>query len=409
MSFCVLVTAQQTTIYTSHLVEYERGLELFDKQKYVAAQSYFDKVVKGAENPNSEVTVNAEYYASLCALELFHKDSEYRFRQFVQNHPESHKVKLAYFELGRYNFRKRKWPKVIAWFDKIEIYDLTNEQWPEYYFKLGYSYFMQDDHENASNALFEIKDVDTKYTAPANYYYAHIMYERGDNQSALVGFQKLEGHPKFAPVVPYYIAQIYYKQGKYDELLAYAPPLLGSNNTKRAPEIARLIGESYYHTERFAASVPFLEKYKDQSYGRTPEDEYQLGFAYYRSGDHDKAIKVFESLSTYDTEMAQTSLYHLADCYMKQGKRSHAQSAFLLASKYDFDNEIQEDAMFSYPEVKIGFSGGLISTLACRIPHKIAMDLLLTGDPITAQRAYEMNSRVVKTADEMLSTTSQMR
>jgi flagellar basal-body rod protein FlgG len=28
---------------------------------------------------------------------------------------------------------------------------------------------------------------------------------------------------------------------------------------------------------------------------------------------------------------------------------------------------------------------------------------------ITAQRAYEMNSRVVKTADEMLATTSQLR
>ncbi|MFA6606062.1 MAG: flagellar basal body rod C-terminal domain-containing protein, partial [Sphingomonas sp.] len=28
---------------------------------------------------------------------------------------------------------------------------------------------------------------------------------------------------------------------------------------------------------------------------------------------------------------------------------------------------------------------------------------------ISAQRAYEMNSRVVKTADEMLSTTAQMR
>lgn len=49
-----------------------------------------------------------------------------------------------------------------------------------------------------------------------------------------------------------------------------------------------------------------------------------------------------------------------------------------------------EDAMFSYPEVKIGFSGGLISTLACRIPHKIAMELLLTGDPIDAARAYEV-------------------
>ncbi|MBM09066.1 MAG: enoyl-CoA hydratase [Magnetovibrio sp.] len=49
-----------------------------------------------------------------------------------------------------------------------------------------------------------------------------------------------------------------------------------------------------------------------------------------------------------------------------------------------------DDAMFGYPEVKVGFSGGLISTLACRIPHKIAMDLLLTGEPINALRAYEV-------------------
>ncbi|MCG8559822.1 MAG: enoyl-CoA hydratase-related protein [Hyphomicrobiales bacterium] len=49
-----------------------------------------------------------------------------------------------------------------------------------------------------------------------------------------------------------------------------------------------------------------------------------------------------------------------------------------------------EDARFSYPEVKVGFSGGLISTLACRIPHKIAMELLLLGEPMDAQRAYEV-------------------
>jgi len=47
-------------------------------------------------------------------------------------------------------------------------------------------------------------------------------------------------------------------------------------------------------------------------------------------------------------------------------------------------------ARFSYPEVKVGFSGGLIATLAARIPHKIAMELLLVGEPIDAQRAYEV-------------------
>ena len=62
-----------------------------------------------------------------------------------------------------------------------------------------------------------------------------------------------------------------------------------------------------------------------------------------------------------------------------------------------------EDAMFSYPEVKIGFSGGLISALATRIPHKIAMDLLLTGDAITAERAYEVGyvNKLVAQADLM--------
>jgi len=51
---------------------------------------------------------------------------------------------------------------------------------------------------------------------------------------------------------------------------------------------------------------------------------------------------------------------------------------------------VAEDAKFSYPEVKIAFSGGLISNLVTRIPHKIAMELLLVGETIDAKRAYEV-------------------
>lgn len=56
-----------------------------------------------------------------------------------------------------------------------------------------------------------------------------------------------------------------------------------------------------------------------------------------------------------------------------------------------------DDAWFSYPEAKIGFTGGLITSLAARIPHKIAMELMLVGERMTAQRAYEVGflNRVV--------------
>jgi enoyl-CoA hydratase/carnithine racemase len=56
---------------------------------------------------------------------------------------------------------------------------------------------------------------------------------------------------------------------------------------------------------------------------------------------------------------------------------------------------------FSYPEVKVGFTGGLIANIASRIPHKIAMELLLVGEPIDARRAYEVGyvNRAVPVAE----------
>jgi enoyl-CoA hydratase/carnithine racemase len=48
------------------------------------------------------------------------------------------------------------------------------------------------------------------------------------------------------------------------------------------------------------------------------------------------------------------------------------------------------DARFTYPEPKLGFAGGMIASLAARIPHKIAMELMLLGEVVDAQRAYEV-------------------
>lgn len=56
-----------------------------------------------------------------------------------------------------------------------------------------------------------------------------------------------------------------------------------------------------------------------------------------------------------------------------------------------------EDAKFTYPEARMGFAGGMIASLASRIPLKVAMELMLLGEVIDAQRAYDvgMVNRVV--------------
>ncbi len=62
-----------------------------------------------------------------------------------------------------------------------------------------------------------------------------------------------------------------------------------------------------------------------------------------------------------------------------------------------------ETADFFYPEAQIGFCGGLIAGLAARIPHKLAMEFMMTGRHFDAERAAEigMVNRAVPRGESM--------
>jgi enoyl-CoA hydratase len=49
-----------------------------------------------------------------------------------------------------------------------------------------------------------------------------------------------------------------------------------------------------------------------------------------------------------------------------------------------------DNTIFKYPEAQVGFTGGLIAGCVARIPHKIAMEFMLCGLDLDAQRAYEV-------------------
>ena len=62
-----------------------------------------------------------------------------------------------------------------------------------------------------------------------------------------------------------------------------------------------------------------------------------------------------------------------------------------------------ETAEFFYPEAQLGFCGGLIASTAARIPHKVAMEFMLTGARFSAERAREcgMVNRVVPAGEHV--------
>jgi len=355
--FSLSSTAQKSAIYQNDLSGYRLGMELYEKAKFGAAQREFEKIAEAPGGTNSDIRANSEYYAALCALQLFNKDAEYLFKRFIQDHPENPKVRTAYFQLGVYKFRKHSYTRAIEWFKKVDKYDLNNAELGEYYFKLGYSFFVKGDIERARIQFFEIKDADTKYTQPAVYYYSHISYLNQNYETALQGFEKLKDQGSYRHIVPYYIAQIYYMQKKHEKLIAYAIPLLDSANTKRAPEIARLIGEAYYATDKYDKAIPYLKRYIQGGHHLNRKDMYQLAYAYYKSGSFDEAIDLFKQVVNTKDALAQNAYYHLADCFVKKEKKKFARFAFRSASRMEFDKKIQEDALFSY--AKLSYDLGL--------------------------------------------------
>ncbi|MBK8365957.1 MAG: tetratricopeptide repeat protein [Bacteroidetes bacterium] len=351
LTFSGLLFSQKTQFYLDKDASYKMGLELFDKKQYTAAQKTFTDYMNSVKG-NTLLKTDAEYYAAACGIELFHKDGEWRMKEFIERHPESNKVKWGYFYLGKSNFRKKKYEDAIKFLEKVDIYELTKDNLAELYFKRGYSYFITNNNEKAKLDLFEIKDVDNKYAHPANYYYSHISYQEKNYETALQGFNRLLNDETFSAVVPYYITQIYFIQGKYSEVVKNAPALLNdSSKIQKESEINRMIGESYFNLKDFANALTYFKKSETTGGGFNEKGNYEIGYCYYQIKDYKNAALKFEKVTYGDDSLVQNAWYHLADCHVQLGNKIKARSAFSAASNMNYDPKITEDALFSYAKL----------------------------------------------------------
>lgn len=342
---------QKTLIYNEEYRAYNDALELYDKEKYSAAQEKFKITIASISNKQDEVRTNAEYYYAVCALELFHGDAEHLLNEFVFNHPDHPKAKKVYFQLGRYYYRNKRFKKVIDYFQKVDEFDLEATERIEYRFKYGYSLFDSEKLSEAKVHFHQVIQSENEYTVPAHYYYGHIAYTENNFQTALQSFEKITNEPMFESVVPYYIAQIYYKQEKYDLLIAYAPKFMDKVSDKRKGEFSKLIGDAYYFKKQYKEAIPYLMQYRKLS-SSSREDNYQLGYAYYQSGNYNDAAEMFGKVVNKKDSLSQIAYYQLGDAYLKIKDKEKAKNAFKAASDLQgFDDEIRKISLYNYAKL----------------------------------------------------------
>ncbi len=351
LCFPLFIWAQESVKYSGENTAFFNAEELFTKAQYAAAKQEFRVFINRCQsqqrNEHDPYLIKAYYYEGMSALKLYNNDAIPLLEQFNKTYPENNFKNDIAIGVGSNYFQSEDYLNAQVAFAQINLASLSANQKEEVLFKLGYSAYQNEDEDVAYLAFKDIKDGSTQYAKPALYYYAHISYLRSSLQEALEGFQALQKDSTFCGVVPYYIAQILYKQGKYQEVIDFAPTVLNCGFVNNEFDIQHIIGNAYYQMGKFDLALPFLERYHQNARG-TRDDYYELGYAYYKNKQFEKAIKNFDRVTRSRDSLCQIAMYQIGDAYLQLNKLLPARSAFERAAEMTFIPQIKEDALFQF-------------------------------------------------------------
>ncbi len=336
--------------------EYKEAKEFFIKDEYSLAypllKSLRDKYPENTQSSHAYINQDIEYYYIVCGLKLNQavaEDEAHRFIDAANNEPRQ---QMMSYHLAKYYFTKNDFARAVVYYERAGYDNLSNDEIADAKFELAYSYFNLKQFDKAKPLFNEIHQLSSnKYYYDANYYYGFICYRDREYTEALNSFQKVEYRDKYKGLVPYYIAQIYYFEGKKEEALKYGEDALSRNDIYYRNDLNLLIGQLYFEKKEFAKALPLLKAYVDNSDKVSKEVMYELSYCYYDGNQVDKAIEGFKQLSNEKDSMGQNSMYLLGDLYLKTNQKENARSAFQYSANNNSNRKQQEISRFNYAKL----------------------------------------------------------
>ncbi|SHG57452.1 Tetratricopeptide repeat-containing protein [Salegentibacter echinorum] len=345
--------SQRSAAYTNDLAEFNRALELYNNQQFLAAQNLFDDVKEQTED--EKIEGDCAYYIANAAVRLNQPGADKLMERFVTRYPTSTKTNSAYLDVADYYFKTGKYSLSRKWYDKVDENSMSRKDRERFYFNNGYAYFKAKRFDQARKYLERVRD-SKEFGSQAKYYIGYMAYEGDDYEEANQYFEEVKSNDRYSEDLSYFQADMNFKLGNFEKAIALGKEQLQSSNRLERSQLNKIIGESYFNLEKYDEAIKYLKEYNGQRGRWNNTDYYQLGYAYYKQGDFEKAIAEFNKIIDGNNAIAQNAYYHLAQSYLKSNQKQQALNAFKNASEMDFDAKIKEDAYLNY--ARLGYEIG---------------------------------------------------
>jgi len=410
--FCISATAQQTRLYSDPEEKFKEAKEYFQKEEYSLAYPLFKELqqsIRETDKINNVTTVQEiNYYTIACALKQNEGRAEEMAKNYIDLEKNNARVQQINFHLGEYYYRQEKFPEATERYEQANIANLSNREIADMQFHQGYSYFVQQQFAKAKplfNSIRQVKD-DPNYI-DANYYYGFLAFRDKNYNDALQSFKIVENEKNYQTIVPYYIAQIYYIQGKKEEAIAYAGQKLKKGTNYYDVEMNQLLGHAHFERGEFTEALPYLEAYVNKTKKVRREDLYELSYCYYQAKQYPKAIEGFKQLSGKEDTLSQHAMYMLGDAYLKTGQKANARNAYLFCASNSSNSSLKEVSKYNYAKLsyELGFQDEALNSLQSFLSeypnsayNKEAKELLVSVLANTSNYADALN--LLQTVDK---------
>ncbi|MBY0478519.1 MAG: tetratricopeptide repeat protein [Chitinophagaceae bacterium] len=366
--FSLQVSAQTSAVYNDPQQKFKQAQEYFLNDQYSLAMPILRELKQEIQTSNvinQGIQVQEiDFYLLACGLQQNDERAVLPSREFitvVHNMPRTQQLS---FHLGNYYFRKQLFIDALEFYEKAEIASLNNEQISEAKFRMAYSYFHLKRFQQAKPLFNTIRQLpmDPHYL-DANYYYGFLAYADKEYNEALSCFEKVQNHPEYGKIVPFYIASIYYFRGEKEKAIRIAEEAVKRPNILYDLEMKQLLGHAYFEKKEYKKALPLLEEYVNRADKVTRQDLYELSYSYYQNNQLPKAIEGFKQLSGSEDSLSQSAMYLLGDAYLKTNQKENARNAFAFCAANSSNQQQREVSLFNYAKLsyELGYQGVAIS------------------------------------------------
>ena len=329
------------------------AIEDYQNGSYSLAYNSLNKIIQEnyhLTDPRWEgIKLLANQYMLQSAIALERPDAEQAVITYLKEIQPDITTQSLVINLAEYFYNKKEFEKTLTYYSKVSLNNLPSDKSAYINFQIGYSNFaLERWKESITSFKRVVSEPNSKFFGPGNYYLGMSYYKEKNYKEALNSFKTIENVKNYQYLIPYQIAQIYFIQKNYDEVIRYGIPNYEDSQIKNKKELGQIIGQSLFEKKEFSKALPYLQAYADGNSKLRDEELYQLGFCLYDAKKYGEATEYLLPLSDSESILGQNSLFYLADCYLKTNQSQDALLALDAAARMNFDPVLQIEALFNH-------------------------------------------------------------